>query len=78
MQGIFKIKEHFQSKVGVIQVFLREGFNSFGLEKLKRISKIPRFRGGFKLGLYFSWFFRQELSKFSQPTFLSLREVLVD
>ena len=47
----------FSSNVGVIQVFSREEFNSVGLENPKVFSKIPRFLGGFKWGLYFSWFF---------------------
>jgi len=43
--------------VGVSQVFSPEEFNSVGLENPKEFSKIPRFLGGFKWGLYFSWFF---------------------
>jgi len=42
------------SNVGVNQIFSPNGFNSFGT---KKISKIPRFLGGFKWGLYFPWFF---------------------
>ena len=53
----FQNEGTFSSNVGVIQVFSREGFNSVGQEKPKEFSKIPRFLGGFKWGLYFSWFF---------------------
>jgi len=38
------------------------GFNSFGLEETKEISKIPRLLGDFKWGLYFSYFFFEKSS----------------
>ena len=41
-------------------MFSPYGENSFGLEETMEISTIPRFLGGFggfKWGLYFSWFF---------------------
>ena len=47
----------FSSNVGVIQVFSRKEFNSVGLGKPQKFSKIPTFLGGFKWGLYFTWFF---------------------
>jgi len=50
----------FPSKVRVIPVFSREEFNCVGLEKPKEFSKVPRFLGGFKWGLYFSWFFSEK------------------
>jgi len=53
----FQNSRTFSSNVGVIQVFSREEINSVGLEKPKVFSKILRFLGGFKWGLYFSRFF---------------------
>jgi len=47
----------FSSNVGVIQIFSREEFHSVGLEKPKVFYKIPKFLGGFKWGLHFSWYF---------------------
>ena len=53
----FEGKKSFSRNVGQIQVFSPYGGKSFGLGKTKEISKIPRFLGGFKWGLYLSWFF---------------------
>jgi len=52
----------FSSDAKVIQKFSPHGFNSFEHEETKQISKILRFLGGFKWGLYFSRFFFEKSS----------------
>ena len=59
---------------GVIQVFSQKVFNSVGLEKPKEFSKILRFLVGFKLGLYFSWFFFEKSSSNLVNQYFSLWE----
>ena len=46
----FQNQGTFSSNVGVIQVFSRYGFNSFGLENPKEISKFPDFLGALSGG----------------------------
>ena len=58
------------SNVGVIQVFSPYWGKSYRLNETKELSKIPRFLGGYKWGLYFSWFlFEKSCSNFVNQYF---------